>query len=44
VELDGKERPNVQFDPQACWGCGLCANTCPAEAIVIEPLDEGEVA
>ena len=43
VELDGKERPNVQFDPQACWGCGLCANTCPAEAIVMEPLDEGEV-
>lgn len=44
VELDGKDRPNVQFDPQACWGCGLCANTCPAEAIVMEPLDEGEVA
>jgi len=44
VELDGKSRPNVQFDPQACWGCGLCASTCPAEAIVMEPLDEGEVA
>ena len=29
---------NVVYDPDRCWGCGLCANTCPSEAIVMEPL------
>ena len=23
----------VLFDPHNCWGCGLCANTCPTGAI-----------
>jgi NAD-dependent dihydropyrimidine dehydrogenase PreA subunit len=29
---------NVVLDPSLCWGCGLCANTCPSGAIVMEPL------
>jgi len=28
----------VSFDAKRCWGCGLCANTCPAGAITMEPL------
>jgi Pyruvate/2-oxoacid:ferredoxin oxidoreductase delta subunit len=35
VEVDGKAKRNVLFDPDRCWGCGLCANTCPAGAIVM---------
>lgn len=23
----------VSFDPQLCWGCGICASACPAQAI-----------
>ncbi|MGB9594417.1 MAG: 4Fe-4S binding protein [Anaerolineae bacterium] len=30
---------NVQFDPAKCWGCGLCANSCPTEAIAMRPLN-----
>ncbi|MCK5055551.1 MAG: 4Fe-4S binding protein, partial [Candidatus Aminicenantes bacterium] len=26
------------FDAEKCWGCGLCANTCPTEAISMQPL------
>jgi Pyruvate/2-oxoacid:ferredoxin oxidoreductase delta subunit len=40
VEVDGRARQNVRFEPTACWGCGLCANTCPAEAIVMERSKE----
>ncbi|MEJ2210952.1 MAG: 4Fe-4S binding protein [Anaerolineae bacterium] len=36
--VDGKERKAVSFDPARCWGCGLCANTCPTEAIVMERI------
>jgi NAD-dependent dihydropyrimidine dehydrogenase PreA subunit len=36
--VDGKEKSSVWYDPEKCWGCGLCANTCPSEAIVMEPL------
>jgi Pyruvate/2-oxoacid:ferredoxin oxidoreductase delta subunit len=28
----------VRFDPERCWGCGLCANGCPSGAIVMEML------
>jgi ferredoxin len=35
VELDGKLKKNVVFDPDLCWGCGLCANACPRDAIVM---------
>jgi NAD-dependent dihydropyrimidine dehydrogenase PreA subunit len=38
VEIDGKAKMQVIYDPDACWGCGLCANTCPSEAIAMEPL------
>jgi NAD-dependent dihydropyrimidine dehydrogenase PreA subunit len=36
--MDGKAKKNVLFDPEKCWGCGLCANTCPPEAILMESL------
>ena len=35
VRIGGKARKNVLFDPLKCWGCGLCANTCPSGAIVM---------
>jgi NAD-dependent dihydropyrimidine dehydrogenase PreA subunit len=38
VLVNGQARAGVAFDPQECWGCGLCANTCPAEAIAMRPL------
>jgi Pyruvate/2-oxoacid:ferredoxin oxidoreductase delta subunit len=42
VKVEGRVKRNVLFDPQKCWGCGLCANTCPAgaEAIVMESLED----
>lgn len=33
VEVKGKRKKGVQYDSVKCWGCGLCANTCPEEAI-----------
>jgi ferredoxin len=39
VEIDGRVRQNILFDADKCWGCGLCANTCPAAAIVMASLD-----
>ena len=38
VASEGEIKPKVFYDPDRCWGCGLCANTCPSEAIVMEPL------
>jgi len=38
TEFDGTARRNILFEPQRCWGCGLCANTCPTGAIVMEKL------
>lgn len=35
-------RGKVEFDPDACMGCGACANVCPPNAIeVIERPGEG---
>jgi ferredoxin len=30
---EGQEKQNVLFEPKRCWGCGLCATTCPSGAI-----------
>ena len=38
VMVKDKARAAVAFDPQKCWGCGLCANACAAEAITMKPL------
>jgi NAD-dependent dihydropyrimidine dehydrogenase PreA subunit len=38
LELDGKNKKSVGFDDEKCWGCGLCANTCPENAIVMTEL------
>lgn len=40
VEVDGKVKPRVLFDPAKCWGCGLCANTCTEHAITMIALAE----
>ena len=37
-ERRGKEKKNVAFNSDLCWGCGLCANTCPDKAIAMEKL------
>jgi ferredoxin len=40
IQVDGKVKKDVLFDPELCWGCGLCANTCPTGAIAMEPLPQ----
>jgi Pyruvate/2-oxoacid:ferredoxin oxidoreductase delta subunit len=39
IEVNGKLRLDVRFDPDKCWGCGLCANTCTENAITMTPLN-----
>nr|WP_214658669.1 4Fe-4S binding protein [Candidatus Formimonas warabiya] len=39
-ELNGKKGKNIGFNPELCWGCGLCANSCPNGAIMMEKIDE----
>jgi len=34
-----KKMKNVIYDPEKCWGCGLCANTCAPDAITMKALD-----
>lgn len=31
--VNQKEKQKVDYDSALCWGCGLCANTCPEAAI-----------
>ncbi len=38
VAIHGQTVRQVQLEPQACWGCGLCATTCPEAAISMRPL------
>jgi Pyruvate/2-oxoacid:ferredoxin oxidoreductase delta subunit len=33
IEVNGKIKKTVAVDLEKCWGCGLCANTCPEGAI-----------
>jgi ferredoxin len=42
VIVDGRVRQVVGFDPEKCWGCGLCANTCVPGAIEMVPLNKKE--
>ena len=35
--LDNPERPQLRFIEKNCVQCGLCANTCPEDAITLEP-------
>lgn len=38
-EVGGTRANQVVFDPSLCWGCGLCASTCPSNAIALIPAD-----
>jgi len=38
VEIDGKSKKGVAVDLDKCWGCGLCANSCPQGAISMKSL------
>jgi NAD-dependent dihydropyrimidine dehydrogenase PreA subunit len=35
--VDGRELPMLKFIERNCVQCGLCANTCPEDAIALEP-------
>lgn len=39
ITINQKEKQRVSNDPELCWGCGLCANTCPEEAINMIAID-----
>lgn len=38
VMVSGKPRRSVKFDPKKCWGCGICVEICPQEAISMRTL------
>jgi ferredoxin len=35
--LDNADRPQLRFIEKACVQCGLCATTCPEQAITLQP-------
>ncbi|EGW37875.1 4Fe-4S binding protein [Desulfosporosinus sp. OT] len=35
VEVNSQVRRKVEFDPEKCWGCGLCVDACPNKAIMM---------
>jgi heterodisulfide reductase subunit A-like polyferredoxin len=39
IEYEGKMRKDVAYDAAKCFGCGLCANTCPTKSITMEKLE-----
>lgn len=39
VEVDGKSKQRVAVNLEKCWGCGLCANTCPEDAIMMIKIE-----
>jgi ferredoxin len=40
VAIDGKRQDNVRLDASLCWGCGLCANSCPESALEMKALNQ----
>ncbi len=34
---DNEDKPQLRFQEDACLQCGICANTCPEQAITYEP-------
>ncbi|MBC8503579.1 MAG: 4Fe-4S binding protein [Anaerolineales bacterium] len=38
VFVGDKDKQRVIYDSDNCWGCGLCANTCPENAIQMRNL------
>ena len=38
IQINGKIRKPVLFDPDKCWGCGLCATACSQAAVSMVPL------
>lgn len=45
--VERKEAPQrmrglLQYDPEACVGCGLCCKECPADALELITLDKKE--
>jgi ferredoxin len=36
--MNGEE---MHYDPQKCYGCGLCVSVCPEEATVMRQHQQG---
>ena len=39
IVVKGKTRRKVEFDPEKCWGCGICVDTCPTKGISMVKID-----
>jgi NAD-dependent dihydropyrimidine dehydrogenase PreA subunit len=38
VEINGKKAKKIVYNAENCFGCGLCANTCPSKSITMKKL------